>query len=119
MEAKVQKTSIQEKRERLKTLSEKVKSLVKAGDYENINQAIIKTIYSPNNSQEFKTFNQWKEAGRTVKKGEKAFVVWGKPRKNKEKEELIEGEEQYKLYPLCFLFSEAQTEEMKEVENEN
>lgn len=103
------KTSTQEKRDTLKTLSNVVKPLVKAGQFDTVNEAILQTIYTNQDHKIFKTYDQWKAEGKTVKKGEKAFLVWGKP-KGKEKEEKTEAntDENGTFYPLCFLFSNAQ-----------
>lgn len=103
--------NIQEKRQHLKTLSVTVRSLVDEGKYPNINEAIIKEIYTDKTHQVFKTFNQWNEEGKTVKKGEKAFLVWGMPvdRKDTEAtEETTEEEDTKQFFPLAYLFSNAQ-----------
>lgn len=86
-----------------------------------LNYFIVKCIYTNEENTEFKTFNQWKEDGSTVKKGEKAFLIWGQPRngsKNHESQEQptastpMSAEEQegsiYEFFPLCYLFSNAQ-----------
>ena len=59
---------------------------------------------------EFLTFKGWKEKGFKVKKGEKAFLVWGKKRK-KEVEENEEAKE-FSFFPLAFIFSNAQVEQI-------
>ena len=49
-----------------------------------------------------------------VKKGEKAFLIWGKKRQNEKKEtpqtEKKEDTE-YSFYPICYLFSNAQIQQ--------
>ena len=70
---------------------------------------------------EFKSFFQWKLEGYSVKKGEKAFVLWGRKRKATAKQE-VDGkddpqEEEYKFYPLAYVFSDAQIERTEDREN--
>lgn len=107
------RTPIQEKRDLLKEYSKAVKPLVSEGKYETINEAIIKEVYDPNGELEFKTYDQWKSEGKQVRKGEKAFLVWGKPKsaqEQKEQEPQEQEEETDKFYPLCFLFSNLQVD---------
>jgi len=65
----------------------------------------------------FKTFKQWHEEGLFVKKGEKAFVLWGRKRKSVEKHEQkpegVEGDPQgheYEFFPIVYLFSDLQVQ---------
>lgn len=108
------------------------KRAISAGDFERadffmskpLNYFIVKYIYTPQGEKkEFKTFHEWKAEGASVKKGEKAFLIWGQPRKgvkygeeaeqaaNAPKEQQTEAErlaQQYEFFPLCYLFSEDQ-----------
>lgn len=107
------------KRKELSELSRAVAPLVEQGQFENINSAIIQTIYKKEGHEEFKTFDQWKEQGFSVKKGEKAFYIWAKPLNalKEEKEGAApETEEGAKFFPLCFLFSNKQ---VRRLTNEN
>lgn len=108
-------TPIQEKREFLKLLSKSAAIYVEQGTFETVNDAIINTVYKNDIHKFFKTFNQWKADGFFVKKGEKAFVVWGRPTKEQETEKSKEEttEQEGKFFPLAFLFSNAQVEEKK------
>lgn len=102
-----------EKREQLKSLSVTVKPLVESGAYETVNDAILKSIYTDTANTEFKTLRQWNEEGFNVKKGSKAFVIWGKPKPfNKEEgaEKDAKSEEEETFFPLAYLFSNAQVE---------
>lgn len=101
------KTSIQEKREVLKQFSKAVAPAVKSGQFDNINEALINTIYKDETHQTFKTYEQWKAEGKQVQKGEKAFLVWGKPKGTRE-DEAPQDEDKSQFFPLCFLFSNAQ-----------
>lgn len=99
-----------EKRNRLIELSQNAKALVEAGEYDRINEAIVNGIYKEENPQieEFKTFGQWKQEGKTIKKGSKAFLVWGHPRKTEQTPEGSEEPKEYKYWPVCYLFSNLQ-----------
>jgi homospermidine synthase len=106
-------TPIQQKREFLKLLSKSAAVYVEQGDFATINEAIINTAYKNETHKFFKTFNQWKAEGFFVKKGETAFVVWGRPTEEQEPEESKETnpEHEGKFFPLAFLFSNAQVQE--------
>ncbi len=110
-------------RDTLITLSNEVKDLVEDGTFPTINTAIIETLYKDGNHQTFNTFMRWKKLGKSVKKGEKAFLLWSKPirtgeAKQKEEEdtenELLSPEEEaeYKYYGIAYLFSNAQVEDV-------
>ncbi len=123
-------TKAQEKREKLIELSAKAKALrqqmidnaktaEEAAMWESctINHILLKFIYNTNgDAPRYEKFETWKKEGATIKKGAKATVIWGQPRKghNKPAEpakadllatEDTEGNE-YEFFPLCFLFSE-------------
>lgn len=107
-------TPIQVKRELLKKYSSQVADLVESGEYATVNEAIVNSIYKNDLNTDFKTFNKWKSEGFIVKKGEKAFLVWGRP---KEKQEAEQGKEpttddDHKFFPLAFLFSNAQIQKI-------
>jgi hypothetical protein len=106
-------TPIQEKRELLKRLSKAAAAFVENGEYPTINEAIINTAYKSDIHKNFKTFNQWKAAGFFVQKGEKAFLVWGRPTEEQETEKGAEPstEAEGRFFPLAFLFSNAQVEQ--------
>lgn len=100
----------QEKREKLKELSKQVKPLVDDETYATVNAAIIDRIYRTENHQTFKSFNEWLAEGFKVKKGEKAFVIWGKPLKAQKNSP---EEVRYDFFPLSYIFSNAQVEPSK------
>jgi len=97
------------KRKELIELSKFVRMGVKSGAYDSVNEG-LKEIYQETNPEieEFKTFFQWKEEGATVRKGEKAFLIWGQPRKGEQVPEGANEPEEYKYWPLCYLFSNTQ-----------
>lgn len=91
------------KREKLKQLSQQVKPAVLEGEFETVNEALI-DLYEDNENQEFHTFHDWKKQGKKILKGSAAFVIWGKPRKVAQ----AEDDDEYKYWPVCYLFSNAQ-----------
>lgn len=98
-----------QKRKELIELSKFVRMGVKSGAYDSVNEG-LKEIYQETNPeiQEFKTFWQWKEEGATVRKGEKAFLIWGQPRQGSQVPEGANEPEEYKYWPLCYLFANTQ-----------
>ena len=97
-------TPRQERREQLKKFSAEVKPLVEDGTYKTINGAIIATILRNEQHQTFKSFDEWKAEGFKVKKGEKAFCIWGKPTS------VTNENETYEYFPISYIFSNAQVE---------
>ena len=98
------------KRQELKKLSIEVKPHVQEGTFPTINGAIMELKYRKDGHEKFQTYNQWKEAGFQVKKGEKAFLLWAKP---KQLDETEEG----KFFPMVYLFSNLQVEPKQHNEN--
>lgn len=85
----------------------------------SLNSYIIENFYQDAENVIFNTFNQWQQQGYQVKKGSKAFVLWGRPlasQKAERQEEPKEGDEQF--FPLCHLFSNAQVIEREKEEAE-
>jgi bisphosphoglycerate-dependent phosphoglycerate mutase len=121
-------------RDTLKTLSEEVKDLVEDGTFPTINEAIMETLYKQGNHKTFNTYMGWQKRGKKVKKGEKAFLLWGRPKdqhgnpvtedeqtQNKQEEETTEQdptEETYKFFPIVYLFSNEQVEDIVAEEQE-
>lgn len=100
-------------------------SSVKEADFwesQTINSIILKYFYDTDGATEFNTFHQWKEKGATIIKGEKAFAIWGQPlypstrtdqqqpgvESQSETTSEQEQERRYRLWPMCFLFSDRQ-----------
>ncbi len=46
--------------------------------------------------------------GFTINKGSKAFIIWGQPRKAEQAPEGNEEPEEYKYWPICYLFANTQ-----------
>ncbi len=106
-------------RETLKLLSMEVSDLVESGTFFTINDAIMETMYRNETHRQFKTYRQWKSEGFQVRKGEKAFLLWARPKDHKkgkkvEKPQPEEKEDEvtklYKYFPLAYLFSNAQVD---------
>jgi hypothetical protein len=129
-----QKKSISPEKKALIELSQRAKEIKKQaiakaeGELEmfralalTINDVVLSIYESETGSKEWKTFKQWKEEGFQVKKGEKAFYVWGAPRTSKNKTEgsqengttLSELEQKFQYWPTCCLFHEKQVEKMQ------
>ena len=110
-----------ENRETLKALSLQVKPLVNSGQYDFINEALIDCFYKQDGHEEFNTLPQWNKKGYRIKRGSRAFVVWGSP-KEMSKEQQAEqqaaesegDEEKENFWPLCYLFSNLQVEPAQE-----
>jgi hypothetical protein len=89
-----------------------------------INYMLLNHVYVTDGATEFNTFHQWKEKGATIKKGSKAFVIWGQPvgrqraEKTEAKGEPQEEDNEYEFFPLCFLFSDKQVITAEEMEAE-
>lgn len=107
------KSNIQEKRAYLKELSNGLKILKKEGAIDCINEG-LKSIYAGQGHTELKTIYQWNEEGKRVRKGEKAFLLWGRPKKyptqgqSPTTEENNEETNETDFYPLCYVFSNLQ-----------
>jgi hypothetical protein len=98
-----------QKRKQLIELSQQMRALIEAGEYETVNEGLIDHYMQGRpDTNEFNTFNQWKEKGYTIIKGSTAFVVWGQPRKAQQVPEGADEPEEYKYWPLCYLFSNEQ-----------
>jgi hypothetical protein len=132
-----------EKRAILIVMSEKARDLrkknidecMKKGDLNGalwwtsmrVNDIIAGWYREKTGANDFKTFAQWKSEGYSIRKGEHAFLLWGKKqtaeRKNPDNDNdnddnQIEGH-QYRFFPVAYLFSDLQVirkeQETKEV----
>ncbi len=111
-------TPVQQKRQALKKISKVAKEMLQSEEMEEetVNEIVINQFYTSETHQEFKSFKGWMKTGFAVKKGEKAFCIWGKPREKKETDPKEENEEQgnkTNFYPLAYIFSNAQVEPLK------
>lgn len=108
------------KRLQLSQTSRIVKQLMEIGetDAESVNEGLLE-LYSNGENLRFNTFHGWKDKGFKVKKGSQAYLVWGKPRKvpvpgvEKPTIEANKEEDEFKYWPICYLFSNKQVEKFK------
>lgn len=111
-------TPIQQKRKELRELSNQLKQELEEG--EKLNDAIIERYKEENPEIEsFNTYNGWKKEGYQVKKGEKAFLVWGRPKNIQEGESAQptdDGDEDRDFYPVAFIFSNLQVRPIEQKE---
>lgn len=113
------KKKAHEAREHLKAQSRAVRELVESGKYKTINDALIDTLYNDETHHEFKSYRGWKIEGYQVRKGEKGFLLWGRPKEKKndkenQKPDTISNktkEEHDPFYPVAHVFSEAQVDQ--------
>ena len=76
-----------------------------------LNSIIVEKFYKNEVNSEFRTFNEWKQEGFSIRQGSHGFVVWGRPlnsQKAEKGEEVSEDEEKY--FPISHIFSNAQVE---------
>lgn len=112
-----QKEAAKAKRDELKLLSKGIKELIKVGVYSTINEGLI-AIYSESGHKNMNTLHQWNEQNMTVKKGEKAFLLWGSPIQRKKGETPEPSTEpgaetdETDFWPICYVFSENQVQPM-------
>ncbi len=114
------------KRNKLKELSLKAKEKAEKTEHElsTVNEQIMRFIYNPLGVLEFRSFKKWKENGYTVKKGSKAFLLWGQPlNKNAEgKEDLYNFDDADNIelfFPIAFVFSSNQVRKIDPKKNNN
>lgn len=102
-----------ESRQNLIELSKIAKMAISFGEETSVNEYLIDEVYQIGHLEK-KTFNQWKQEGKKVKKGEKGFAIWSKPIEKK-KPEPTEGEETKpgKIWGIAYLFTELQVEDGK------
>lgn len=93
-------------RKQLTAISNEVRPLVNDGQFNTVNEAILNHYREDTGASRFDSFNQWKEKGFHVIKGETAFLVWGSPRTAP----VADSGDDYKYFPLCFLFSDLQVQ---------
>ena len=122
----------QQKREWLRAISADFQAQrelmeITGADYIPTINEMLHAYYAKHNSiTELNTFDQWKEKGYQVRKGEKAYLFWGKPRAKYAKlqaEPTEQGEQDEQepteqaepitakandYYPLCYLFDISQ-----------
>ena len=100
-------SKIKENREKLKALSNGVKTLLKEGAYNSINEGLAE-IYKSQGHEKLKKFWDWKREGKTILKGEHALLLWGQPQKAKNKKQEETENDEFDFWPICYVFSNLQ-----------
>lgn len=103
------------KRDYLKQLSNVIKMAVKSGQYNSVNEGLV-DMYAQEGHTELHSFKGWLAQGFVVKKGEKALLLWGEPRKGgkqEKPEQPTSEDDEYKFFPLAYVFSQKQVEPLK------
>lgn len=82
------------KRQQLKILSQSLVARRNLGEYmgneDDTVNGLLRFYYACKGYTNLKTFKEWKEAGYTVRKGEKALLIWGMPITSKAEKQRIE-----------------------------
>jgi len=111
--------TIHKKRKALKELSDKVQLQAIGSEFQDntVNEKLMRFAYNPQGQLTFKSFNGWKQLNFTIKKGEKAFLLWGQPvasktKKNREDKE-DNKEDNYTYFPIAYVFSNMQVTKRK------
>lgn len=117
----VERTSIQQKREILKDYSSRAKAIKEellkkcntaeeeqAIESMTVNQLIVEHIYKDEENKKFNTFKGWIKDGFSVRKGQKAFLLWGRKKQTVEKPNGEEKTEELEFFPITFVFSNKQ-----------
>lgn len=102
------------KREELKGISRMIQQAVKSGMYRSVNEGLV-AMYADQGHTEIHSFKRWLERGFVVRRGEKALLLWGEPRnggkqEKPEKKTDNKDEDEYKFFPLAYVFSQLQVE---------
>jgi len=105
-----QKAASRQKRADLRALSQAVKPLVEAGQFESVNEGILAHYSALTGARTWHTFRGWKAEGRAVNKGEQGFAIWGKPKHLDAREDAAEPQAE-QWFPLAHLFHEGQVGE--------
>ena len=95
----VKESKMKDYRAHLRTITNGLVEMAKAaGRTKFSNNQLLRECYNLIDS-ELMTYEQWKEQGAYVRRGEHAYLFWGKP---------ITTEAGYKYSPIQFLFSREQ-----------
>lgn len=95
-----------------------IKLLAMTGELRSVNEILLDFYKEETGAKDFRRFDEWKEAGFMVKKGESAYRVWGSPKqftKTQEMQDVTTGntdniESKFEFWPMCCIFNENQVE---------
>ena len=102
------------RRKALKDLCNTLQAAAKAAGMEESPNELLRAYYAQAGHTELKTFEEWKQAGFYIRKGEKAILLWGHPKPSRQAKEAAkqagkpEEEAENDFYPLAYLFSNQQ-----------
>lgn len=102
------------RRKALKDLCNALQAAAKAAGIEQKPNELLRDFYAQSGHTELKTFEEWKQAGFYIRKGEKAILLWGHPKPSRQAKEAAkqagkpEEEAENDFYPLAYLFSNKQ-----------
>lgn len=91
------------RRKALKDLCNTLQAAAKAAGMEESPNELLREYYAQAGHTELKTFEEWKQAGFYIRKGEKAILLWGHPKPSRQAKEAEND-----FYPLAYLFSNQQ-----------
>lgn len=103
----------QSSRERLKELTEEVRPLIDQCRFETVNDALIAVHYRNEEHYTFNTYQGWRKEGKQVRKGEKAFLVWARPKDLLRENDETGKEDHQKFFPVAHIFSNAQVDPLE------
>ena len=101
-------------RQALKDLCNTLQAAAKAAGMEGTPNQLLREYYAQAGHTELKTFDEWKQAGFYIRRGEKAILLWGHPKPSRQAKEAAkqagkpEEEAENDFYPLAYLFSNQQ-----------
>ena len=78
-----------------------------------VNQIIVNHIYKDDQNLNFDTFKGWLKKGFAVRKGEKAFLLWGRKKQTAIKPNGEERTEELEFFPVTYVFSNVQVDPLK------
>lgn len=102
------------RRKALKDLCNTLQAAAKAAGMDESPNELLRAYYAQAGHTELKTFEEWKQAGFYIRKGEKAILLWGHPKPSRQAKEAAkqagkpEEEAENDFYPLAYLFSNQQ-----------
>ena len=102
------------RRQALKDLCNTLQATAKVAGMEETPNELLREYYAQAGHTELKTFEEWKQAGFYIRKGEKAILLWGHPKPSRQAKEAAkqagkpEEEAENDFYPLAYLFSNQQ-----------
>ena len=115
---KKEQNAIQAKRNELKELSRQLQKQAQDHGLKTSTNFLLREWYAADGHKELKTFEQWKEQGYFVRKGEKALLLWGHPKPSKQalttatENGKTEEDAENDFYPIAYVFSNMQVKQI-------